>query len=146
MRRKFFASLCVFAALTAAEQCPSSPSGVSYDIDWGTPSSSGFSALTCLTVTNDRPFERSEVAYSGIPLDDNLGLYSETDLKEHLVVVGANNKRIPAQFNILSRWGGPLTDASRPVRWVQVSIPVLIGASATASFDLRYVVLLRLLL
>lgn len=90
-------------------------------------------------MTNDRPFQRKEVAYSGIPLAEDLNLFSEIDLREHLVVVGANNKRIPAQFNILSRWGGPLTDTSRPVRWAQVSIPVVIGASTTATFDLRLV-------
>ena len=137
MKLQFLTILLYSTTLATAEQCASGPSGVSYDVDWGTPSTSNFSALTCLTVSNDRPFERKEVAYSGIPLSESLGLSLESDLKEHLVVVGANNKRIPAQFNILSRWGGSLTDASRPVRWVQVSIPVLIGASTTHTFELR---------
>ena len=120
-----------------AEQCASNPSGISYDVDWGSPSSSTYTSLTCLTITNDQPYERREVAFSGIPVAQDLGI-SDQDL-ERLVLVGANNKRIPAQFNILSRWGGALTDTSKRVRWVQVAIPLLISPSATSTLNLRYV-------
>lgn len=56
---------------------------------------------------------------------------------DKLVVVGAGNRRIPSQFYIISRWSGPVTDTSRPIKWLKISIPVLITSSIDATFDLR---------
>ena len=117
-----------------AEECSSAPTGV-YASNWGDASSNGFITLTCLTVKNDRAFDRSEVAYSGIPIDQSLDI-RDVDL-DRLVVVGANSKRIPAQFEVLSRWGGAVLQTSQPVRWLQVAIATSIIASGSATFDLR---------
>ena len=121
-----------------AKQCDSNPNGMSYDVDWGTFSSStSFTTLTCLRIRNDRPYQRKEVAYSGVPIGKTLNIFN-IDL-DRLVIIGSQNKRIPAQFNILSRWGGAVTNSSKPVRWLEVAIPVLIIPNSFATFELRYV-------
>ena len=118
-----------------SETCSSAPTGVSYGSNWGNASSSSFVTLTCLTVTNDKEFARNEVAYSGIPIEQSLDIH-DVDL-DRLVVVGANNERIPAQFEVLSRWGGAVSQTSKSVRWLQVAIPTSITASTSATFNLR---------
>lgn len=132
---------CVLLVLSIsnsnADTCFPSPSGVTFGDDWGAaPSSSSYSSLTCLQITNDRPVFRQEVAYSGIPLKQSDDLKGESDLNR-LVLVGANNRRIPCQFEVLSRWGGPVTDTSRAIRWVQIAIPLTISGDTVATFDLR---------
>lgn len=113
------------------------PTGQAYGSDWGAaPSSGNFVTVTCLTVTNDQDFAREEVAYSGIPLSQDLAV-KNVDL-DRLVVVGANNRRIPAQFDVLSRWAGPLSQTSKPIRWLQVSLPVDMEANTNIKFDLRF--------
>ncbi|KPK84906.1 MAG: hypothetical protein AMJ81_04510, partial [Phycisphaerae bacterium SM23_33] len=39
-------------------------------------------------------------------------------------------KPIPAQFEVLARWGGPPGEASRPVKWVLVGCLASVGAGA----------------
>lgn len=111
------------------------PTGLSYDVDWGDPSSTSFNLITCLTVTNDHDVSRHEVAYSSIPIPESLDLQSWKI--NRLVVVGANNKRIPAQFEVISRWKGSVTSTSLPIKWLQIAIPVNISASTNATYHLR---------
>ena len=80
----------------AGQSCIPAPTGRSYDVDWGAASAGPYTPLTCLTITNDRPYDREEVAYSSIPLSQSLALF-EGDL-DRMVVVGADNKRVPAQM------------------------------------------------
>ncbi|MEM9557852.1 MAG: hypothetical protein AAGC60_26580 [Acidobacteriota bacterium] len=77
------------------------------------------SLVACLEMRNDRAVERSEIAYSSLPLPRGLGLTDTADL----VLVAPGERRIAAQFDIVSRWAAPLSDTSAPIRWLQVSTP-----------------------
>ncbi|MEM9598475.1 MAG: hypothetical protein AAGD06_29685, partial [Acidobacteriota bacterium] len=90
--------------------------------------------VTCLSMHNDRPFERRrETANSGISLPRGLGLTSA----ERLVLVGPNGRRLSAQFDVLSRWGGPLDDDSLPIRWLGVSVQPAVAPEGRAVYALR---------
>ncbi len=127
---------------TAASSCASTPNGQTYSSDWGpAPSSSEapYFTITCLSVTNDKAYPRpQEVAYSGIPLSQNLNVLTKSELQSKFVLVGANNRRIPCQFEIISRWTGPVTDTSKPIRWVQVVVPLMMtSGNSVSTFELR---------
>jgi len=92
-----------------------------------------YEAITCLEIRNDRGVEREEVACSGIPLPQAL-LVLTTD---SLAMVGPGERLLAAQFNVLSRWGGPVDDAALPVRWLQVSVPARVAPDATSIYALR---------
>ncbi|MDA8016837.1 MAG: hypothetical protein MPN21_05245 [Thermoanaerobaculia bacterium] len=91
-----------------------------------------FDHLGCLDVTNDRAFPRSEVAWSGIPLPESAGI---TD-PSNLVLIGPGG-RVASQFRPLSRWGGPLVDDTRPIRWLAVATSAMADADATSTYALR---------
>lgn len=100
------------------------------------PAPAGGTDLACLSLRNDRAFERrGETAYSGVPIPQAVGLL-DADL-DRLVLVGPGNRRLPAQFDILSRWGGALDDATLPARWLQVSTQVPVAAGETSTLALR---------
>ena len=139
-----FNILFILPSSSFATPCPSSPNGQTYSSDWGAvplPSTTTYSTITCLSITNDKTTLSSrpqEVAYSGIPLDQNRNIRTKSELTNTFVLVGANNRRIPCQFEILSRWGGPVSDTSLPIRWVQVIIPVAMMENVVVStFELR---------
>lgn len=132
-----FTYLLVSAVVRSyAKSCGSSLSGSYGSDDWGSAPTSEFTTITCLRVRNDsNSMEREEVAYSSIPMSNTLDLM-DSDL-DRLVVVGAGNRRIPSQFYVISRWSGPVTGTSRPIKWLKISIPVLMTSSNDATFDLR---------
>lgn len=76
--------------------CPGLLTGIPYDLDWGIAPPGIYTPLTCLTITNDKPHARQEVAYSSIPVSQSLNL-SQNDL-DRMVIIGANNKRVPSQM------------------------------------------------
>jgi len=99
----------------------------------GPTGSETFTLITALTVNNDQALNRQgEVAYSGIPLAKSLQQLST----DNLAILNQANQRVPAQFEVLSRWGGTVSDATLPIRWLEVAFPVDISASAEQSFSL----------
>ncbi len=101
--------------------------------DLGTAPAGLFQQLMCLEVRNDLPTERSETAYSGVPLPESLGLAEVGNL----ALVGPGDRIIAAQFNVLSRWGGPVGNTALPIRWLQVAAPVRVAASGLTRYALR---------
>ena len=135
----FVAGLLSFATPVAGQNTqPCVPTGPVLDSelegDLGPAPAGAFVELTCLEVRNDLLVERrGEVAWSGIPLPRSLAL-TATD---ELVLIGAGDRRIAAQFDVLSRWGGPVDDASLPIRWLQVSLAARVDADSTSTYSLR---------
>ncbi len=102
--------------------------------DLGPSPPGSFDDVTCVEIRNDRPFERSgEVAFAGIPMPANLNLTST----DGLVLIGPGGRRLASQFDVLSRWGGPMGDTSRPIRWLEVSVMPQIAADDSAVYALR---------
>lgn len=124
--------VCVGAGPAAA--CPSGLDvGGVLEGDLGPAPSGSFEEIACVEIANDLGFERREVAFSGIPLPREPGLTTP----DALVLVGPGERRLAAQFDVLSRWGGPPDDPALPIRWLQVSVPARVAASDTAVYSLR---------
>jgi hypothetical protein len=51
-------------------------------------------------------------------------------------VLDASDHAVPAQYKVLSRWGGDRSDATKPFRWVLVSFPATVPALGTATYRL----------
>lgn len=84
-------------------------------------------------VKNPLSFERPQTPVSwSIPfaVSDNL-----TDVQDLEIVQG--NQVVPAQFTVLSRWGGTRDDISRPVRWVLADVQTHLPASTELDFTVR---------
>ena len=102
--------------------------------DLGPAPGGSFEDVTCVEIRNDRAFERGrEVAFSGIPMPAGLGLTST----EGLTLIGPGNRWLAAQLDVLSRWGGSVDDAGRPIRWLQVSVQPRLAAGGSAVYALR---------
>ncbi len=102
--------------------------------DLGPAPGGAFEELTCLEIRNDDLRERhGELAVAGIPLARGAGLTSTADL----AVVGPGDRRLAAQFEALSRWGGPVDDVSLPIRWLQVAVEARVGGEDAAAYSLR---------
>ena len=101
--------------------------------DLGAPPAGAFDQLVCLEARNDLAFERLEAVHSGIPLAASQNLLTTDDL----LLVGPGERRIASQFRVLSRWGGAPDDASRPIRWLEVTAPVRVAADDTTTLSLR---------
>lgn len=102
--------------------------------DLGAAPGGSFDDVTCLEMRSDRAFERSgEVAFSGISLPAGLGLTST----DGLTLIGPGNRRLASQMNVLSRWGGPVSDTGLPIRWLEVSVQPRVAAGGTAVYALR---------
>ncbi|MEM9300893.1 MAG: hypothetical protein AAGE01_02210 [Pseudomonadota bacterium] len=105
--------------------------------DLGPAPGGSFQLLGCLEVANDRGFERSSVAWSGVPIARDVGLTD--DQLSRLALVAPGNRQVAAQFSVVSRWGGPLADDTRPIRWLGVSAAARVGPGAPSSYALvRY--------
>ncbi|MEM7018728.1 MAG: hypothetical protein AAF512_15475, partial [Pseudomonadota bacterium] len=82
-------------------------------------SPAGFAPLVTLEVSNDQPVSRQgELAFSSVPLPQAQNIPST----QQLVVMNAANQVVPAQFNVVSRWGGVMDNAALPIRWLEVSM------------------------
>ena len=94
-----------------------------------------FVELACLQIRDDSGTARSgEIAFSGIPLAHTLGLTQTAEL----AVVGPGNRRVAAQFDVLSRWAATVDAATSPIRWLQVAVPAEVAANGTAHYSLRH--------
>jgi hypothetical protein len=86
------------------------------------------SADVTLTVRETAGVARSEeIVHNGIPLakEDNLTNAGA------LSIAG-----VPAQFEVLSRWGGGLNDASKPIQWVLATFSATVAAGAVQTYTL----------
>jgi len=90
-------------------------------------------AITALLIENTQPFDRvSEPITSGVPLPASLDLTSPNRLQ----ILDASGRSVPAQFRVLGRWGGGATDATRPIRWLEVHFAADVPAGTTAAYTL----------
>jgi hypothetical protein len=102
---------------------------------WG-PASGAATTIACFEITSDRDVARpGEVAFSAVPIARGFALADTSGL----AVVGPGGVRVPAQLDVLSRWGGPLADTSLPIRWLQVSVPTDLGANGSARYALAHI-------
>lgn len=103
----------------------------------GSAASSGFTQLACVQLRNDLAFDRrGELAFGGVPVPRAVDL-RDGDLAR-LLLVGPGGTRLPAQFDILSRWDD-VADGTGPARWLQISVPADVTAGTDAVFALlRY--------
>ncbi|MCP3959702.1 MAG: hypothetical protein GY719_17780 [bacterium] len=102
--------------------------------DLGPAPGGAFEDITCVEIRNDRGFERAgEVAFSGIPVPRDLALTDTSGL----ALIGPGNRLLAAQFDVLSRWGGPVDDSALPIRWLQVSVQPRVTADGAAVYALR---------
>lgn len=92
-----------------------------------------YEPVTLLQIANDRGVRREELADSGIPIPRELNL-TRTD---QLAIVGPDERRIAAQFEVISRWGGTPNDPSLPIRWLQVSFPAAVESMDASVYALR---------
>ena len=126
-----------FFAPVSAQICPDGPPlPGALGGDLGPTPTGPSTELACLEIRNDAATARTgELAVSGVPLPASLDLRSTDDL----VLVGTGDRRVAAQFDVLSRWAGTVDDASRPIRWLQVAAPAEVLAEATSRHSLRIV-------
>lgn len=115
-------------------ECPVGGAAPPEGTDWGAaPAGDDVETITCFEVRNDLAVERAgEVAFSGVPIPRALDLRTT----DGLAVVGPGGRRVPAQFEPLARWGGPLSDANRPIRWLEISLPVHLPADGLNGYAL----------
>ncbi len=74
----------------------------------------------------------SDVIQNGIPLSQDLAF---TD-PQKLCVLDAGGVPVPAQFEVLSRWSGGLTDVTKPIQWLMVSFPASVASGGSKDFTL----------
>lgn len=107
--------------------------------DLGPAPAGAYELVTCVEIANDQGFERrDEIAWSGIPLPRAAQLTGV----DGLALIGPGKRRLAAQFDVLARWGGPVDDATLPVRWLEVAVrPRVPAAGVTvygvAAYELR---------
>ena len=102
--------------------------------DLGPAPAGAFELVTCVEIANDRGFEREgEIAWSAIPLPRGAAITGV----DGLALIGPGKRRLAAQFDVLSRWGGPVGDDVLPVRWLQVAVRARVPAAGTAVYELR---------
>jgi hypothetical protein len=75
---------------------------------------------------------KNELVSNGIPLSRNSNI---TDVDEIQLKDNVGNP-IPAQFEVLSRWGGSLNSVN-PIQWLLVSFPVDVGDNETKTYLLE---------
>ncbi len=77
----------------------------------------GGTTIACLQINNDQNIERTdEVAFSSIPLARSINLLNIDNLQ----IRDNNGTIIPAQFNVIARWGGTVDNVTLPIRWLEV--------------------------
>src|SRR5262249_39658559 len=68
----------------------------------------------------------------GIPIPQAQGLLDTSRLR----VLDAASNLVPAEFQVLARWGGGPQDATLPIEWLLVDFPATVAANATAVYQL----------
>lgn len=89
-------------------------------------------ARMALSVTESAGMSRTgEVVSNGIPIPRDLNIRDIENLK----LVDAEGTDVPAQFEVLSRWGGG-KGSTNPVQWLLISFPQTIEANDQAEYVL----------
>jgi hypothetical protein len=89
-------------------------------------------ARMALTVKESAGISRTgEVVSNGIPIPRDLNIRDIENLK----LMDAKGRDVPAQFEVLSRWGGG-KGSTNPVQWLLVSFPQTIEANDQADYVL----------
>mgnify|MGYP001581773158 CR=1 FL=1 len=88
-----------------------------------------------LTVDEPAGLARTqEPVTTGIPLPKNANIFDSNTLR----IVGADGvTTIPAQFQVISRWDGLISDTTKPIKWVLVDFQADVVANATATYYLK---------
>lgn len=112
------------ALLTSGPQAPYS---------WGN-APNHCTGLVSFDIQNDRNHARNnELAYSAIPIAQSQQLLAT----DQLIVVGPGEQRLPAQFQVLSRWSSGPDDLSAPIRWLNVLVKAQVDQQNEARYSLR---------
>ena len=92
-------------------------------------------ALTTLELRNDQNVDRTaELAWSGVAIPRELNLTSSANL----VLIGAGETLVAAQFKPLARWNAEITDTTAPIKWLEVAAITAAGPNSSANYSLRY--------
>ena len=73
-----------------------------------------------------------EMVHNGIPIGRAMSLKNVANLK---ITDNTTGKQVPAQFEVLSRWGGPLQSDSS-IQWLMVTFPADLKALEKKTFTL----------
>ncbi|MCA9623113.1 MAG: hypothetical protein KC731_29040, partial [Myxococcales bacterium] len=93
-----------------------------------------FDIVATLEIRNDQPVARmAETAFSAIPLAREAGV---TETSRMVVVAG--DRWLQAQMVVRARWGGPVSDTTLPIRWLEVVVPSDVGADEQLGYELRH--------
>jgi len=74
-----------------------------------------------------------EIVSSGIPVPRDLGILDT----HRLGLFTGENREIPAQFKVLSRWDGKAHEVGRPIKWLLVTFQTDLGSENDTTFFLR---------
>ncbi len=97
--------------------------------------SNGFAAMNIqLNIKETLGISRSkEMVHNGIPIAKSENIKDTTSL----VIENSEGTKIPAAFEVLSRWAGGKDDASKEIQWLLVSFPATVSANSTAYYHLK---------
>lgn len=87
-----------------------------------------------LSIENSRAEDArvQEPVTSGIPLPEDAGI---SDVSA-LAILNAQGQVVPAQFTVLARWKGLVSDTSKPIKWTLVDFQADVPAGAGAAYTL----------
>lgn len=89
--------------------------------------------LVALKVVNGASVDRIQEPVSvGVPVAAAMNLYQPYGIR----VLDPLGNVIPAQFKVLTRWGGVRTDATKPIRWLSATFRADVGPNATVDYQL----------
>ncbi len=95
-----------------------------------------FQVLGCFEIADDSGIAREgAVASGGLPMARSWQV--DDAVLDELVIVGPGGQRLAAQFEIISRWGGPLNDVALPARWLEVVVPAVVDPGQRVQYELR---------
>jgi hypothetical protein len=77
---------------------------------------------------------KGEVIRQGVPLGRALGVTGTTSL----AIAASDGRLVPAEFHVLSRWNGALTDVSKPIKWLLVIFSADVAANTTSTYYLTF--------
>lgn len=87
-----------------------------------------------LTITERAGVARTdEPVQSGIPLPRAAQITSPDGLA---ILDAATGRVVDADFVVTARWGGPITDTTRPIKWLLATFKTSVPANGTANFVL----------
>lgn len=72
----------------------------------------------------------NEMIHNGVPIPKNLGLFDPSAI--HLE--NSDGTPVDADFEVLARWGGGVSDSTKPIQWLLVSFRASVPANAVGSY------------